>query len=329
MKSKYKLIKENDKSKWDDFIKSTKYSTIFQYSDYLDAVGSKYSCYFVYKASELRAAISVIESEDGVDIVGNDLVIHNGIAFGEPTTGQNHAQVISEHFNITEFIAEKLHQKYRNINITLSPSTIDIRPFLWVNYNTPLPQYKINVRYTSIIDISKLCDTTSLEDNEIYQRSLKVRRQSIRYSIRDKVSTIEEFNIDAFYNLYMSTMLRQGESPSNIRKMKELVLSLYDKNLLRMFVSRNADHEIGSIACFAIDYNRAYYLFGANNPEMRNQHTGTSVLWESFLVLSNSGVTEVDLEGVNSPKRGWFKLSFGGELLPYYNVTLENNITKP
>ena len=328
MKSKYKLVKEENKSQWNDFIKNTKYSTIYQYSDYLDEVSSKYSCYFVYRASETRAAISVIESEDGLDIISNDLVIHNGIAFGNPTTGQNHAQIISEHFNIMEFIAEKLYQMYRNINITLSPSATDIRPFLWVNYGEPLPQYKINIRYTSIINISRVCEAKNLEDNDIYRRSLKVRRQSVRYSIRDKVTTVEEFNIDSFCDLYMSTMLRQGQSESNIKMIRNLVLSLHNKNLLRMFISRNSDDEIGSIACFAIDHNRAHYLFGANNSEMRDQYTGTAVLWDAFLALSNSGVTEVDLEGVNSPKRGWFKLSFGGDLLPYYNVTIENSIFK-
>jgi len=30
------------------------------------------------------------------------------------------------------------------------------------------------------------------------------------------------------------------------------------------------------------------------------------------------------MEGVNSPHRGWFKLSFGGDIRPYYQIVLSN-----
>ena len=53
---------------------------------------------------------------------------------------------------------------------------------------------------------------------------------------------------------------------------------------------------------------------------MRSQHTGTAVLWDAFNGLSDHGIREVDLEGVNSPQRGWFKMSFGGDLVPYYEL---------
>ena len=47
------------------------------------------------------------------------------------------------------------------------------------------------------------------------------------------------------------------------------------------------------------------------------------VLWDAFLDLAASGVKEIDLEGVNSPLRGHFKLSFGGSILPYYRLKLQ------
>jgi hypothetical protein len=74
-----------------------------------------------------------------------------------------------------------------------------------------------------------------------------------------------------------------------------------------------------SAAVFGRDEKRAYYLFGANEGE---EHAGTLVLWDAFRALARDGCREVDLEGVNSPKRGHFKLSFGGSLTPYYCVSL-------
>ena len=78
---------------------------------------------------------------------------------------------------------------------------------------------------------------------------------------------------------------------------------------------------MGSIAFFGIDHKRGYFLFGANDPEMRDEHTGTAVLWDSFCFLSQDGIFEIDLEGINSPTRGWFKLSFGGTISPYYHLS--------
>ena len=87
-----------------------------------------------------------------------------------------------------------------------------------------------------------------------------------------------------------------------------------------MYFSYTKNGSIGSAACFAIDHIRAYYLFGASDSNLRDSHTGTAVLWDSFAKLNHYGVNEVDLEGVNSPDRGWFKLSFGGDIVPYYHI---------
>jgi lipid II:glycine glycyltransferase (peptidoglycan interpeptide bridge formation enzyme) len=77
------------------------------------------------------------------------------------------------------------------------------------------------------------------------------------------------------------------------------------------------------MALFGRDAKRAYYLFGAGDPALRDTSCGTAVLWDAFAALARSGCRELDMEGVNSPKRGWFKLSFGAEILPYYQLVLE------
>ena len=40
--------------------------------------------------------------------------------------------------------------------------------------------------------------------------------------------------------------------------------------------------------------------------------------------LRIEGINTIDLEGINSPKRGFWKLGFGGDLLPYYNISMNN-----
>ena len=41
-------------------------------------------------------------------------------------------------------------------------------------------------------------------------------------------------------------------------------------------------------------------------------------------IAQRLSISEVDMEGVNSPQRGWFKLGFGGNLVPYYHVFKKN-----
>ncbi len=41
---------------------------------------------------------------------------------------------------------------------------------------------------------------------------------------------------------------------------------------------------------------------------------------ESFFALSKEGISTVDLEGINSPKRAFNKLGYGGEINPYYHL---------
>jgi lipid II:glycine glycyltransferase (peptidoglycan interpeptide bridge formation enzyme) len=94
------------------------------------------------------------------------------------------------------------------------------------------------------------------------------------------------------------------------------------KSLTRWFTSYTAEGEPGSVVVFGIDDKRAYWLWGASNPELRDAHTGTAVVWDGMMKLAREEGIEVDLEGVNSPHRGWFKLSFGGTLEPYWQVRL-------
>ena len=42
-------------------------------------------------------------------------------------------------------------------------------------------------------------------------------------------------------------------------------------------------------------------------------------------IVEKLKINKFDFEGVNSPNRGWFKLGFGGDLIPYYQIEYEKN----
>jgi len=323
-KLEYKLVQAKLDENWDKFVDNSINGTIFSKSYYLKATNSNYKLFYCYKKKELRAAIAVVESEDKKNIILNNFIIYNGIMYNKPTNKQNHSQQLSEQFKIQTFIAEEFTRLYKNIEMSLHPSLVDIRAFLWVNYGEDKSQYKPELRYTTYINISDFNTSKNLKDISLYKKASVSRRQQIRYAIKKDYVTKVINDIDIFINFYNLTMKRQNinAKESTLKQMKSLMQILINNNVAKLYASYNELDEISSMAFFGFDNKRAYYIFGANNPEKRDGHSGTNVLWEAFYDLNKIGINEVDLEGVNSPKRGWFKLSFGGDIMPYYKVKL-------
>lgn len=322
MECEYRLVQTQADEKWNEFVKSSSNGTIFSDVFYLKSSGVNYKLYYCYKKDELRAGISLIESEDGKNIILDDLVIYNGIMYNKPTNKQNHSQQISEQFAIQEFVMNELTNIYQNIEISLHPSIVDIRAILWVNYNSEKAKYTPSIRYTSYIDISDFRVAKQLEDISIYNKASVSRRQQIRYAMKKNYQLTISQDTQTLIEFYKKTMNRQTleVEQSKLDKMYQLSNGLLQNNMAKIYASYDEKNEIGSMALFGFDNKRAYYIFGANEPSKRDGHSGTHVLWEAFDDLSKMGIDEVDLEGINSPRRGWFKLSFGGDVIPYYEI---------
>ena len=319
----YKLIKVNSIKEWDSFILTTNTSNIFNYSEYFIELDSNIALYFVMNNNEKRAGLILIENEKRNEIIENDFFIYSGIIFGHPTTGQNISQITSEHYRLTEYVAIEIPKIYKKLNIVMSPSIIDIRPFQWYNYGEINNRYLIDIKYTSYLNINSINDTEELNKNTVFKNLSSARRQEIRYGKREGVYTKEELHLEEFIYLYKKTMSVQGVRVENskLKEMRNIILAMHTKKIGKMFTTYNQNNDIGSIVFFIFYKRRAYYLFGVNDPNVRNHHTGSVVLWDTFKILSNDGIEEIDFEGVNSPKRGWFKLSYGSSLIPYYRIS--------
>jgi len=323
MAKNYQIVKAGLGEEWDSFVSASPDVSVFLLSDYLENINIPLGLYAVYNANELRAVVALAQNQDGSSAILDDLLVYSGVCMGAPAANQVHSQVMSERHDVTAFIAAELSSLYNEVSFALSPSIDDIRPFLWYNYGQDAGGYHIDVRYTSYVRLGDFRGAKMNEDIKTYRDASVARRQQIRYAKRDGVATEEICNVDLFIDFYRRTMERQGESvcSEQLARMKSLTDALIKKGIAVMYGSRTREGELGSISVFALDPLRAYYLFGANDPAYRNTPTGTAALWDAFHDLAARGVNEVDLEGVNSPRRGWFKLSFGGDLRPYYQVS--------
>lgn len=282
---------------WDKFVTESPQGSIFSNRAFLEGSGYGVVSRYIKKGNHVLAAFCGILN--GNDLVIAPHVIHGGLMFKPYYNQHNIAQTHALRFEITEFLIQELTKEYRNIAFNLHPKFIDIRPFQWLNYGTDKPKFKIDVRFTSCLQAltETQCNNT--------------RRQILR----DKnISIVSAYLPQNLIRMYQEMM---GDKAGDTNVMYGIMESLYKAGKLRMFVA-STNNEIGSIAAFGIHGNTAYNLYQAG----KKDNCATHAIWEGIQQLAKDGISIVDLEGINSPKRGAFKLSFGGSVTPYYQVSL-------
>jgi len=313
--------------KWDAFVEASPTGTLFSLAGYMRSARVPVRAFWGLRKQERRAALVVNESADGGSAVLHDFVIHNGLLFAPPAPQQNRSQILSERFDIASDAAAFLAGRYARVELALAPQVRDIRPFLWHNWGTGKAMYQADVRYTAYADLAGFAEAAAPEDIPLFAELSNSRRQEVRKARKEGAQTTEEADADGLTAFYALTLRRQNiePEPERLEELRLLAAGLLQAGMARLFVSRMPGGAPASMALFGRDAKRAYYLFGAGDPALRDTPCGTAVLWDAFVALARSGCRELDMEGVNSPRRGWFKLSFGAEILPYYQLGLENN----
>ncbi|PAY01275.1 GNAT family N-acetyltransferase [Pseudoalteromonas sp. HM-SA03] len=321
---KYRMVACAIDESWDSLVRSSNNSTPFALSCFINSLDGNFSAFICKKGDEVVAGCLLALDSLSQNVIGHELVVHDGI-FVKELKDLNQAQKSSEEFKALQCIAEFLVDNYSSVQVALSPLLQDIRPFQWVHYHDDKPMYVESIRYTCKADIKEFKELKQPSMYRLYEQASVSRRQAVRYSYRDQVVVNESVDVEAFLNLYCRTFERQKI------KLDENILPQMRRLLTKLLKSENAlmveaKTECGSLASMAVFVwlgNTAYYLFGANDFAYRNTSTGTAVLWQAFTILAKLGIEVVDFEGVNSPDRGWFKLSFGAVISPYYCLSYQ------
>lgn len=322
--TKYRMVRIEPGPDWDALVERSSQGTVFATSSVLAGIGdARPVAWRIFKDKQPVGGLLVVESADGRRCIENDYVIYGGPIFEPAPPEQSIAQTTAEQFRLSTFATQRLAEMYDEVFLALPPAFADIRPFLWHNYGEDGPHFVPDVRFTSLVRLDAP-QGGGLDDDPLYRAASKSRRQQVRYGMQKGVVTEAAQDAGRFVELYAMTFARQGQdlAPAVLRQVEAVTARLLADGRGRLFLSRTADGRIGSAAVFGLDAKRAYYVFGANDPDLRDDHTGTMVLWHALTALRDEGVVEVDLEGVNSPLRGHFKLSFGGSVTPYYHLRL-------
>jgi hypothetical protein len=321
---KFQWISGPDPLEWNCLVETSFQGSLFNESIYLYLADVEYEQYLIKQGSHIKAGVCVVKGENSRECKLDDLVIHNGIFF-LPDPQKKQVKQRFEQFELTEFAIEQLTIQFDIIELALSPQFEDLRPFIWHGYHAQdnKDRFALDLRYTSYVDISSLRTNEAIETSDAFLALETLRKRHIRQAQKNGGMVRQAVSGKILIDFYRDLLIRQGETPpeEKLVRMRHLVDGL-------VAVGRGAVYEVQDSAGMVIyavaygwDSKRAYYLFGSGHPVISKPWQGTLAHWEAFKDLSHRiKIKEVDMEGVNSPQRGWFKLGFGGDLRSYYQV---------
>ncbi|MFA5059071.1 MAG: GNAT family N-acetyltransferase [Candidatus Omnitrophota bacterium] len=306
-------IKKCTQEFWDAFVDASPQGTVFNKSFALSSDGLPTDYLICYKGEEAIAGFGFAYSHEGIKLA--PFGVWSGIIFKdlrEHTPYRLNETV----FLALEAFANHLFEHYKEVNFPNHWDIVDMRPFDWVNYHTREKGYfQITTRYTSLLDISQPQNTDG------YAR-LRIRELRKGTDEGYQFSTKETNDIPLLDHLHEMNFKRQGieRSPEEAKSLIstcENFLKVKAGKLLATYVNE----EPAVISFFAYDRHRAYHLIMGTDLKFRELGVGTKNFHDSCVFLNQQlGCKELDLVGVNSPLRAAYKLSYGGRIVPYFQV---------
>ena len=318
MTKKYYIKKLKNLDNWKKFEQNSPQSNIFSSKEFLEDFKKNIDLYSISKGSELKCLVYFFRKDNEIL---SDPVIYSGILFG-PQKNQKNCRYIAEKFNLKKIIIEEILGNYSKVDFNLHYNVEDIRPFLWFNYNLPnKPKFIVDVRYTALINLKNKTKTEIFNDfDDVKQRDIKkcTENLDITFDFETDLYRLKKFYIDTMNK-------NNGEfSKKNLDKMIKFMEKISLAGLgfqTNVYFKSNPIYSIFFSTC----NNVACYLYGAGDVNNQDRISGTFCLWRSIENCLKKKIQHIDLEGVNSPNRGSFKITFGSFLKTYYNLKLENN----
>jgi uncharacterized protein YwgA len=308
------ILKETEYNKWDVFVQSSPQGTLFSSIVWLKTYGEPFTIFCCYKGDELVGGVAVVEEKDGKNIC--PLVYFTpflGVLFRNNDNMKNPDRISLEK-NIVFSLLEELEKKYHKIAFANHWGITDARPFYWHSYGCKSYGYEVTLRYTSVVNLCDIQKTfEDMDDDTKYE---------IRKAEKNNIKIMQEDDLEAFFNLQEATFKRQDIERPEFEKIlvRKICSTLKEQGRCKTYFAKTESGVNSASAVIIWDNKRAYYMFGATDPETRNNGATSLLLWQIFKELSSDAIKEIDLVGVNSPKRGRFKIGFGGALLPYIFV---------
>ena len=320
--NRYQLCKVTH-SEWDEFLELSPQASVFCTSWFLSCYSGRCD-YWVLRddTEEMVAGTPILHDETGKTYLETaPYSMYVGPVMGEKTSMWPHHKKGKAIPEILQYLILELLKIYRHLALSFHHDHKDLRGVQWVCY---APEFKgtmaMELRYTA--DIKIPADSEAMT---WLSEMRSVRRQEINKTKRLGFTSESVTNVEAMTEIYKKTFSRQEISIDESHQ--NLVNSIATKAIRGGYGLMTAVRDKQGCLCsaylFLIFKDKAYYLFGANDPEFRKLSPSTQLMYDSVMLLHQHGIKTLDFCGVNSPNRGDYKTSFNAITAPYYNVLIK------
>ena len=297
----------------ESFIDNSPQKTIYTDPSFLkQLMAFEFRFLVVFKGSAIKA-VSVVFYE-------NHKIIHGRFPYYSLLLDQNMNDKKNNkklHVLLDEMLIW-IHKNMNDLNyFNLHHSFEDTRAFDWTPYSRVKQEFRSYNRYTSLLDFNEF---SSFED---YLKRLKSARLSdLRKADSEGYETVFSDNFFELEKLILNQFEERGEliQSHELSLLRDTWASpLLDTNLALTY---DSEGELASSSLFAFSGEYAYYIMGATFSQHRNFGVGTQNLFHQLRSAFNKK-NIVDFLGINSPYRGYYKSSFGGNLKVNYVLKRE------
>ena len=317
--NKYLIKEVKPDEEWNFFNNKSRNKSIFCDIDFISLEKNKKNFFSIYKNKECVAKFFLLLTNEK-KIVLPDELIFTPIIYRK-ISNQTQSSSITEKNEILAAYAYFILKKYDEAKFCLDYLSNDLRAFEWINFIEKKELFSIKrIKYTQIIDLKNI-DSEIFSDMTLFKNFSSRIKQSIKYSKEENLEVKEEFDENFYINTLDKTFNRQNLKPDfDIIKRAKIFVKLRENRKIFMFISFNKNKKI-CFSLFGVIKDKAIYLHGGRSENVKGDNSLAHNLLNSMIFLKkNLGVETLDLEGVNSPQRAFFKAGFGGELKPYYMI---------
>lgn len=301
-----KIKKNVTKDSWTKLLFNSYQNNIFSNFNYLNIIKSnsiEYDNYILFDNHEPLMGLIQFNNFDNIPIFYNSIILSKKI---DSKDGKNKIDLI-------EFFLNELVKDKSRLFIRTHPSIRDIRAFQWFNYSKEKNKFNITPYYTSRLKIDNLSDVKLNFNRSRKEELKKANKKLLTTKIEEDFTILDYLNKKTFNRertigeIFFSTKLAQES---------------IEKNFGTLAITRENNGDPIAASLFIHDDDNSYYMVGGSLPEFRSLGSATHNI---FFQIQNSHKMKkktIDFVGCNSPGRGYFKTSFGGDLNIYFDIKL-------
>jgi hypothetical protein len=302
----------SDTRMWNKSLLDCLQKTFFLNSDLLTRLSPNIKFFTILNGKEQIGIVPLIEGN-----IHLPHIYYYGLALNKNFYKAKTYNKTENLIKIFSYLSHELYTSKTSTVFTLHSDFTDIRGFSWANFDDPSINIHIVPRYTHIIDIE------GASYDNLFNSFRSVRKQEIRYAItRENLKVYRSNNISLLCELYSHVFIRQGVKPtkSDLTAIKIIYEELQKTQL--NFDIIEVKNKLGKAVASALvfeDYDKTMHVPIVGTGDTKY---GGSLLYSSIIKWGiEHNVKAIDFNGSNSPKRAFFKQSFGGRSQLFFQIS--------